>query len=203
MENASITHQELFNFLIKAKNLNMSTVSCLASNTLSTTVINNMPKYLAFSDSKFDSSFLISDHTFNNHSISVKWSNSSSVLVTFLCVPPLIGDDEIIHLLQHFGSINHTNVSHEKHKDPLAKGIHNGNRTVEVELYTDVEMPTYFWLDGTQQYPNPIRITVKHINQSPQFCNCLNIGSECLAAGNGKGCKAKKVNRCSIKDYNK
>merc|ERR1712059_236775 len=138
-----------------------------------------------------DSSHLLGDHIFNNHTISIKRSNTPAKLITFLCVPPSIDDDELIHLVQYFGTISHTKITHNCHKDPLSKGLPNSNRSIELELYTDIEMPTYFWLDGYQSSPNPVQISVKHTNQSPQYYHCLHIGSECQAAGNGRMCNSK------------
>ena len=135
MENASISHQELFSYLSNAKGLQINLMSCLASPDMKNMVMNNMPKYVSFSDTTYDSSHLIGDHIFKNHTISIKRSNTPAKLVTFLCVPPWIDDDEFIHLVQHFGSISNMNISHDCHKDPMVKGVPNGNRSVEVELY--------------------------------------------------------------------
>ena len=120
----------------------MNTVKCLASPSMTTIVINNLPKYVAFKDPKFDSSFLLGDHIHLNHTITVRHCNTASKLVIFLCVPPSIGDYMIIHLIQHFGTITDTNVTHKIHKDNIGKGLPNGNRSVEVELFTGIDMPT-------------------------------------------------------------
>ena len=65
--NASITHHDLFYYMVYTLKLNINSVKCLTSSNMTTVIHNNMLKYIQFTNPSFDSGFLIGSHMVKNH----------------------------------------------------------------------------------------------------------------------------------------
>ena len=118
-------------------------------------------------------------------------------------MPAYIPDEELFHILQYYGNIPVFQFKHDIHKDAFARGKLNGTRRIDLDMDEGKSMPSFFWLDGLMDVDNPVRVTVKHINQKPQCYNCLYIGDKCPGRGNGKSCKKNGGRKRHHEDYAK
>ena len=160
-ENAMITHNDLFAYLITHYNLEIEAVLSISSANMSTVIHNNLLKYIQFKDSNYNLDYLVGEHMILGHSVSIRRCNTKSKLISFLSGPPYVPDEELIHLLQFYGMLRHDNIVHDVHKDKLANGLMNGTRRIDLELDDRVSIPSFFWLDGVQAGDKSARVTVK------------------------------------------
>ena len=136
-------------------------------------------------------------------SITTKKQQSSTVRLTFRNCPLNIPDQELLHIATTFCSPVDNIIHYETITNTKAKGLRGGTRYMEVELRPNVIVPNFFWLAGPLDGDQGARVTVLHGGAQARQCfNCLKIGSECLAEGQGKICaKEMKTPRARMVDY--
>ena len=69
------------------------------------------------------------------------------------------------------------------------KGHTGSTRFVDMELFEGSSFNNYYWMEGPFPGDQGRRVLVLHSGQAQQCSNCLKIGPNCPAAGNGKLCK--------------
>ena len=109
--------------------------------------------------------------------------------VTFKNVPLNVPDEEIIHLCMSYGSPVENKVQYEVLRNSRNKGHTGSTRFVDMELNEDSSFNNYYWMEGPFPGDQGRRVLVLHSGQAQQCSNCLKIGPNCPAAGNGKLCK--------------
>ena len=109
--------------------------------------------------------------------------------VTFKNVPLNVPDEEIIHLCMSYGSPVENKVQYEVLRNSRNKGHTGSTRFVDMELNEDSSFNNYYWMEGPFPGDQGRRVLVLHSGQAQQCSNCLKVGPNCPAAGNGKLCK--------------
>ena len=109
--------------------------------------------------------------------------------VTFKNVPLNVPDEEIIHLCMSYGSPVENKVQYEVLRNSRNKGHTGSTRFVDMELNEDSSFNNYYWMEGLFPGDQGRRVLVLHSGQAQQCSNCLKVGPNCPAAGNGKLCK--------------
>ena len=109
--------------------------------------------------------------------------------VTFKNVPLNVPDEEIIHLCMSYGSPVENKVQYEVLRNSRNKGHTGSTRFVDMELNEDSSFNNYYWMEGPFPGDQGRRVLVLHSGQAHQCSNCLKVGPNCPAAGNGKLCK--------------
>ena len=109
--------------------------------------------------------------------------------VTFKNVPLNVPDEEIIHLCLSYGCPVDNKVQYEVLRNSRNKGHTGSTRFVDMELYEGSSFNNYYWMEGPFPGDQGRRVLVLHSGQAQQCSNCLEIGPNCPAAGNGKLCK--------------
>ena len=181
--------------LEKCETINLANVS--------TIVRKNMAIHVSFLNPYYDVSFLVGNHTYMDHMITIRKINSRTKRVSFLNVPHFICEQEVFHLLAFFGKVHEKKIIKDLHKDGLLKGFPNRNQHVKVELDEGASIPSYFWFEGpSHEMEHPLRIQIKHQGQINQCYNCLNVGDECMGGGNGKLCRSRGGDKTHLEDYN-
>ena len=77
-ENATITHSDLFAYLITHFKLEIEAVLSISSSNMSTVIHNNLLKYIQFKDSNYNSDYLVGEHMILDHSFSIRRCNIKS-----------------------------------------------------------------------------------------------------------------------------
>ena len=122
--------------------------------------------------------------------------------VTFKNVPLNVPDEEIIHLCMSYGSPVENKVQYEVLRNSRNKGHTGSTRFVDMELNEDSSFNNYYWMEGPFPGDQGRRVLVLHSGQAQQCSNCLEVGPNCPAAGNGKLCKDEfKTPRAKMSVY--
>ena len=122
--------------------------------------------------------------------------------VTFKNVPLNVPDEEIIHLCLSYGSPVDNKVQYEVLRNSRNKGHTGSTRFVDMELCEGSSFNNYYWMEGPFPGDQGRRVLVLHSGQAQQCSNCLEIGPNCPAAGNGKLCKDEmKTPRAKMSVY--
>ena len=122
--------------------------------------------------------------------------------VTFKNVPLNVPDEEIIHLCMSYGSPVENKVQYEVLRNSRNKGHTGSTRFVDMELNEDSSFNNYYWMEGPFPGDQGRRVLVLLSGQAQQCSNCLEIGPNCPAAGNGKLCKDEfKTPRAKMSVY--
>ena len=80
-------------------------------------------------------------------------------------------------------------VQYEVLRNSRNKGHTGSTRFVDMELFEGSSFNNYYWMEGPFPGDQGRRVLVLHSGQAQQCSNCLKIGPNCPAAGNGKLCK--------------
>ena len=122
--------------------------------------------------------------------------------VTFKNVPLNVPDEEIIHLCLSYGCPVDNKVHYEVLRNSRNKGHTGSTRFVDMELYEGSSFNNYYWMEGPFPGDQGRRVLVLHSGQAQQCSNCLEVGPNCPAAGNGKLCKDElKTPRAKMSVY--
>ena len=122
--------------------------------------------------------------------------------VTFKNVPLNVPDEEIIHLCLSYGCPVDNKVQYEVLRNSRNKGHTGSTRFVDMELYEGSSFNNYYWMEGPFPGDQGRRVLVLHSGQAQQCSNCLEIGPNCPAAGNGKLCREElKTPRAKMSVY--
>ena len=148
-----------------------------------------------------DISPYIGSFTFRGHTFLSRRQGNRSVRVTFREVPHFICDEELLNIVQCYGTPTDHVMHYDLSANPKARGLVNVNtRHMEMTL-GDKKIPNYFWLEGAHPGDRSVRITVTHPGQEPQCYNCLCSGPACPGDGKGKACKSTKTPKARMAEY--
>ena len=124
--------------------------------------------------------------------------------VRFRNVPIYVPDEELFHLASFFGKVKDDVVTYERHKGDSLKGLENGTRAIDIELYEGKSFMNYIWLAGPLSVDKRARITITHDGQKQQCSNCLQTAKEgCPAGAVGKLCRGMKTETMNVDNYMK
>ena len=193
----TLTQEDFANFLFDVVKINPS--DCISMN-----VSNKRfdTKEIRLTDCVSMDGF-IGSYEYLDHNIQIKRQGRNYTLVTFKNVPMCLPDEEILHLIDHYGEALDDNVVHETLKKGRLNGIRTNTRKVEVKFKDGFVMNNYYWMEGPRTGDKGARVTVLHRGQSQQCFNCLNTGVQCEGGGSGKACKEMGVKRVLMRDYMK
>ena len=88
-----------------------------------------------------------------------------------------------------YGSPVENKVQYEVLRNSRNKGHTGSTRFVDMELNEDSSFNNYYWMEGPFPGDQGRRVLVLHSGQAQLCSNCLRVGPNCPAAGNGKLCK--------------
>ena len=160
----------------------------------------NNSKELKFKPS-VDISPYIGSFSFRGHSFTSRRQGNRTVRVTFREVPHYICDEELLNIVQCYGTPTDFVMHYDQSANPKAKGLVNvSTRHMEMTM-GDKKVPNYFWLEGAHPGDKSVRITVTHPGQEPQCYNCLCSGSACPGQGKGKACKSSNTPKARMDQY--
>ena len=126
---------------------------------------------------------------FKDFNVVVSQQRLNITRVTFKNVPLNVPDEEIIHLCLAYGRPLENKVQYEVLRNSRNKGHTGSTRFVDMELFEGSSFNNYYWMEGPFPGDQGRRVLVLHSGQAQQCSNCLKIGPNCPAAGNGKLCK--------------
>ena len=126
---------------------------------------------------------------FKDFNVVVSQQRLNITRVTFKNVPLNVPDEEIIHLCLAYGKPLENKVQYEVLRNSRNKGHTGSTRFVDMELFEGSSFNNYYWMEGPFPGDQGRRVLVLHSGQAQQCSNCLKIGPNCPAAGNGKLCK--------------
>ena len=84
-----------------------------------------------------------------------------------------------------YGSPVENKVQYEVLRNSRNKGHTGSTRFVDMELNEDSSFNNYYWMEGPFPGDQGRWVLVLHSGQAQQCSNCLEIGPNCPAAGNG------------------
>ena len=139
---------------------------------------------------------------FKGYKVVVSQQRLNITRVTFKNVPLNVPDEEIIHLCMSYGRPVENKVQYEVLRNSRNKGHTGSTRFVDMELNEDSSFNNYYWMEGPFPGDQGRRVLVLHSGQAQQCSNCLEVGPNCPAAGNGKLCKDEfKTPRAKMSVY--
>ena len=145
----------------------------------------------------------VGSFSFHGHTLLTRRQSSRAVRVTFRHVPLNIPDQELLNIIECYGTVTDSVVHYEAVNNPKARGIVNANTRHMEMILSDKKLPNFIWLEGPLEGDTGARITVTYPGQTAQCYNCLRVGGECPGMGKGKLCVEKKTPRMKVDTYMK